>query len=119
MLLDNVVFTRGAAAHLPDKPLIAFYDTHKGKGVMVFYSAAITRPLRVERNLSATLLLNKNQPCLFSCPSRDVVSRLNGSRGCTWCITVYCQDYLFILHTFSLFALMGYQENGVPHGVFS
>ena len=32
MLLDNVVFTRGAAAHLPDKPLIAFYDTHTRKG---------------------------------------------------------------------------------------
>ena len=32
MLLDNVVFTRGAAAHLPDKPLIAFYDTHGRKG---------------------------------------------------------------------------------------
>ena len=33
MLLDNVVFTRSAAAHLPDKPLIAFYDTHWRKGV--------------------------------------------------------------------------------------
>ena len=32
ILLDNVVFTRGAAAHLPDKPLIAFYDTHGQKG---------------------------------------------------------------------------------------
>ena len=32
MLLDNVVFTRGAAAHLPDKPLIAFYDTNERKG---------------------------------------------------------------------------------------
>ena len=32
MLLDNVVFTRGAAAHLPDKPLIVFYDTHEWKG---------------------------------------------------------------------------------------
>ena len=32
MLLDNVVFTRGAAAYLPDKPLIAFYDTHGRKG---------------------------------------------------------------------------------------
>ena len=31
MLLDNVVFTRGAA-HLPDKPLIAFYDTHGREG---------------------------------------------------------------------------------------
>ena len=28
MLLDNVVFRRSAAAHLLDKPLIAFYDTH-------------------------------------------------------------------------------------------
>ena len=32
MLLDNVVFTRGAAAHLSNKPLIAFYDTHGRKG---------------------------------------------------------------------------------------
>ena len=32
MLLNNVVFTRGAAAHLPDKPLIAFYDTRGRKG---------------------------------------------------------------------------------------
>ena len=32
MLLDNVVFTRGAAAHPPDKPLIAFYDMHGQKG---------------------------------------------------------------------------------------
>ena len=32
MLLDNVVFTRGAAAHLPDNPLIAFYDTLERKG---------------------------------------------------------------------------------------
>ena len=43
MLLDNVVFTRGAAAHLPDKPLIAFTIPTGGKGVMVFYSAATTR----------------------------------------------------------------------------
>ena len=32
MFLDNVIFTRGAAAHLPDKPLITFYDTHGRKG---------------------------------------------------------------------------------------
>ena len=32
MFLGNVVFTRGAAGHLPDKPLIAFYDTHRRKG---------------------------------------------------------------------------------------
>ena len=46
MLSDNVVFTKGAAAHLPDKPLIAFYDTHgrKGGDGMIFYSAATTRP---------------------------------------------------------------------------
>ena len=38
MLLDNVVFTRGAAVHLPDKPLIAFYDTHlrkEGHGILL------------------------------------------------------------------------------------
>ena len=30
MLLDNVVFTICAAAHLPVKPLIAFFDEVKG-----------------------------------------------------------------------------------------
>ena len=29
---DNVVFTRGAAVHLPDKPIVPFYDTHGRKG---------------------------------------------------------------------------------------
>ena len=43
MLLDNIVFTRGAAAHLPDKPLIAFYDTHGWKGVRVRYACYVSK----------------------------------------------------------------------------
>ena len=34
----TIVFTRGAAAHLPDKPLIVFYDAHgrkEGDGILI------------------------------------------------------------------------------------
>ena len=49
MLLDIVVFTRGAAAHLPAKPVITFYDTHgrkRGDGILLcrHHTATTAKP---------------------------------------------------------------------------